>query len=211
MTNEIFEKRARPKVLIGLPTMGNIHTLLAVTLMSWVVDSITGGQYDISLYPTLSVQPVDNARNEIVEEFLKGNATHLLFIDSDTIPTPDALQKLLAHDLDIVSAITPIIEFDDNSKMHYKKWNAVGVDDKHVSPNKGLLEVKGVGSSCIMIKKEVFEKIEKPYYRFLYEDDNGKQILVGEDIHFTIKARAKGIKTYADTSIICKHQKSIMW
>lgn len=205
----------KPKVLIGLPTMGSVHVMLMVLINSWVAEAAMEGVYDLSVYPTMGVSPVDNARNHIVEEFLKTDCTHLLFIDSDTIPPKNALKKLLAAKKDIVSALTPIIEHDENrvndSKGFYRKYNVVGFNDKHVNEHIGLVPCKGAGSSCILIAREVFEKLERPWYRFQYQDDNGVPVIVGEDILFTAKALAAQIVPYVDTSIICGHSKSIIW
>lgn len=197
----------KPKIMIALPTMGNIHTLLAVVIASWIADAHNHGFMNLSIYATLKVQPVDNARNHLVEEFLKEPTnTHLLFIDADTIPPQDALYRLLAHDLPVVSGITPIIEMTA-LREPYRKWNAVDQDDKHVEPNTGLIEVKGVGASFILIRREVFEQLDKPYYKFVYEEED----VISEDIYFTSKCIEKGIKTFADTSIICNHEKSFLW
>jgi hypothetical protein len=200
----------KPKVLIGLPTMASIHTMLLVTITAWMAEAFNGGAYNLSIYPTVCVQPVDNARNDIVKAFLESDCTHLLFIDADTIPPLDTITKLLAHNLPIVSAITPIIEMDAVGNP-YRKWNAVDMNDDHMKPNTGLNECKGVGASCILIKREVFEKMTPPYYRFTYSDDTGKSVVVGEDIYFTINAISKGIKTYADTSILCQHYKNFLF
>lgn len=204
-----------PKVLIGLPTMGSVHTLLLVAIMYWVSEAVKNKDMDILLYPSLNVRPHDRARNHIVEEFMKTEATHLFFIDSDTVPPPDALKKLLQADRDIISGITPIIEHDpkrqNDSSGYYKKYNCVGMDEKHVEPNTGIVPIKGAGGSCILIKKEVFEKLEKPYYKFLDKDDNGKDCLVSEDIYFIIMAISKGITPYCDTSVIAQHDKNVLW
>lgn len=204
----------KPKILIGLPTMGNIHTMLALDIFVWIAEAQKGA-YDLSVYPTMSVQPVDNARNHIVEEFLKTDCTHLFFIDSDTIPPKNALSKLLAADKDVISGLTPIIEHDENRKNDsngfYRKMNVVGMNDKHVNEYIGTVPVKGAGGACILIKRSVFEKMKTPWYRFQYHDDNGKSIIVGEDILFTAKCQELGIQPWADTSIICKHSKVISW
>lgn len=204
------------KVIVGIPTMGHVHTLTLVVLNRWIADALVNRDKGLSIYPTMGVRPVDNARNEIVETFLSDpEATHLLFIDADTVPPMDALDKLLAHDQPIVSAITPIIEHDakrmNDSNGFYKKWNCVGLDDKFVEPNKGLVPIRGAGSSLILIKREVFEKMPKPWYRWLHQDDKGKQVEVGEDIHFIIKSIALGYTPMADTNIIAQHEKSILW
>lgn len=201
----------RPKICIGLPTMSSVDTLLMTVILTWMAEAYKGGEFDLTIMPTINEQPVDNARNHIVQEFLKSDATHLFFIDSDTIPPLDALKRLIAHDRPIISAVTPIIELNDETGEYYRKWNCVGMDDKHMSPNTGTRQCKGAGSSCILIKREVFEKLEMPYYRFVYTDDAGKSVVVSEDIYFIINCLSKGIETYADTSIICRHKKSAIW
>jgi hypothetical protein len=194
--------------------MGNVHVLLLSVIARWIAEAATTGKYDLSLYPTMGVQPVDNARNHIVEEFLKTDCTHLFFIDSDTIPPMNAITKLLSADKPIVSGLTPIIEHDadrkNDSNGFYRKYNVVGMNEKFVNEFIGLIPVKGAGGSCVLIKREVFEKIPPPWYRFV-EDDNGKPIVIGEDIYFTAMAQSVGIQPWADTSIICRHNKPIMW
>lgn len=206
----------KPKILLGLPTMGSMNTMLVVTLMSWVVDAFNNGKYSISMYPTYKVTPVDNARNEVVKQFLKSDCTHLFWIDSDTVPPQNALERLLRVNQPIVSAITPIVEHDpdrkNDSNGFYKKWNAVSKDTgAHVQANTGVLPIIGAGSSCILVKREVYEKLKYPWYRTLYEDDNGKECLVGEDIAFVAKAVGAGFNCYAETSVIAAHEKAILW
>ena len=208
--------------MIGLPTMGSVNTMLMTAILAWVAEAAQGGKYDLMTYHTIGVSPVDEARNVIVEEFLKTNCSHLLFIDSDTIPPRNAISKLLAADKEVVSALTPIVEHDENRKNDsngfYRKYNVVGWNDKHVNDFIGLVACKGAGSSCVLIKREIFEKLPPPWYRFKYEYDNGKKtlggrpVIIGEDIYFT--ARVIGelkIMPYVDTSIICQHSKSILW
>ena len=200
----------KPKVLIGLPTMASVHTMLLMTIVSWMAKAFQGSEYNLSIYPTVNVQPVDNARNEIVKAFLESDCTHLLFVDADTIPPLDAIEKLLAHNLPIVSALTPIIEMTKDGAP-WKKYNCVDTDDKHMRPNTGLRECKGAGTSCLLIRRDVLEQLEMPYFRFKYQDDTGKQVFVSEDIHFIINCLSKGIKTMADTSIICQHYKNFLF
>lgn len=213
-----------PHILIGLPTMANIHVYLFAVLMNWHKKALETGKYSISVYPTVCVQPVDNARNIIVKHFLENpEYTHLFFIDSDTVPPIMTLDKLLAADKDILTALTPIIEFDENYKTEpgrgpandsggfFRKWNCIGIDDNWCRPYTGIVPVKTFGASCVLIKRDVFAKIEEPFFRFKYEDDSGKKTIVSEDVYFAIKALAAGVQSFADTSVICKHNKPILW
>ncbi len=206
----------KPHVLVAIPTMGSINTLLVVILTKWIAEAANTGKYNISFYPTTCVSPVDRAREEVVDVFLKTKCTHLFWIDADTVPKPDALLKLLAHDADIVSGLTPIIIYDEDRKDSdsngfKKKWNCVGLDEKHLTPNTGVQKIFGAGGSCLMVKREVYEKLDRPCYKFIYEDDNGKEANVSEDIYFTLMARSKGFEPICDTSVIAAHYKGIFW
>lgn len=212
----------KPKILIGLPTMGSVHTFLMVQILMWCTEAQQDGKYNISIYPTMSVQPVDNARNEIVETFLKSDCTHLFFIDSDTIPPPDALDKLLALDCDVASGITPIIELDQNrvndSSGFYKRGNILGMDNELLKPDTGIQDMKAGGGSCLLIKRKVLEDLQKPIFRFVYKDShpegvsfNGSKDMMSEDYYFCAKALGKGFIMKCDTTLIAKHQKSVLW
>lgn len=209
------ENVQKPKVLLGIPTMSSVHSLLLLCVSTWIAEAAESGLYNLSIYPTVSVQPVDNARNEIVKVFLESDCTHLFFIDSDTIPPLNALRLMLAYDKDIITALTPIIKYDENRKNDsggfYPQWNVVTLNDEVIKEDIGLQEVKTAGSSCIMIKREVFEKIPKPWYRFLYEDDNGKETQISEDVLFCIKAANAGFKVWCDTTMKCGHAKQTIW
>lgn len=200
-----------PKVVIGLPTMASVHPLTMLVILRWMAEAYSSKLYNLSILPTINEQPVDNARNHIVKDFLESDGTHLLFVDSDTVPPADTIMKMLAQDKLIISGLTPIIDLDEKSGEYFRKWNCVGEDDLHMQPNTGLRKCKGAGGSCIMIKREVFEKLESPWYKFLKKDDNGKVVDVSEDIYFVVTALSKGMETWADTSIICKHYKPALW
>lgn len=212
----------KPKILIAIPTMGSVHTFLMLTILKWVMKYTENGKYNISMYTTMSVQPVDNARNEIVEEFLKSDCTHLFFIDSDTIPPEDALDKLMSLNCDVASGITPIIELDQNrvndSSGFYKRSNILGMDNELVQPDTGIVDMKAGGGSCLLIKRKVLEDLQKPIFRFVYKDChpegvsfNGTKDMMSEDYYFCAKALGKGFTMKCDSSIICRHQKSSLW
>lgn len=198
----------KPNILIGLPTMSQVNTALMIVILKWVANA--GNKYDLNIYPTFSVQPVDNARNQIVDEFLKSDCTHLFFIDSDTIPPDDAIEKLMSHNRDIISGLTPIVYHNEKDGFH-TGMNCTDMEENRLIPNIGLKKIKGAGASCLLIKKSVFETMKPPYFRFLYADDNGKATMVSEDIYFMAMAIGNGIEAYCDTSVVCKHYKPIMW
>lgn len=206
----------KPKILLAVPTMGEINTLLVVSITKWIAEAFNTGDYNISFYPSACVSPVDRAREEIVDVFLESDCTHLFWIDADTVPKTDALKRLLAHDADIVSGLTPIIIYDEakkdsDSNGFKKKWNCVGLDEKHLIPNTGVHKIVGAGGSCLLVKRKVYENRERPFYKFTYKDDTGRDISISEDVYFILMARAKGFDAICDTSVIAAHYKPIFW
>lgn len=142
------------RLLVAVPTMGSVHPILVSRLIQWGQEFPKG---QISFYFTFKVSPVDRARNQVVEFFLKHEQfTHLLFIDSDTIPPIDAPYRLLAHQADIVTGLTPILTYKDDGWEAYD--NAFVSRDQDESGkvtqtniaarNSGVQEVFRCGASC---------------------------------------------------------------
>lgn len=148
--------------------------------------------------------PIDEMRNSIVARAKGIGCSHLLFLDTDMAFPQNTLKKLLTHDVDIVGGLC------------FKRWppfsptmfvgedyNLTVLDDYE----EGLIEVSATGTACLLIKMEVFDFIEKPYFSFYpvpkgYRNE-GKP--VGEDVGFCYRAREAGFKVYVDTTIKTEH------
>lgn len=153
--------------------------------------------------------------------FLKSDCTHLFMVDSDTIPPKDAIDRLLALKCPVATGLTPMVRFDKEARnkdirMNYSTvYNAAEIDKNGTTRNlradTGIREVWGAGGSCLLISREVAEKTPRPLFRNVYEDDNGKQEFMSEDVYFITKARQAGFKSYADTGLICWHSKTIIF
>lgn len=203
------------RVLVGIPTMGAVQPNLVAVLLRWAREFKDD---EVSFYFTYRVSPVDRARNQIVKFFLEepSNFTHLLFIDSDTVPPVDALRRLLSHDQPMVSGLTPILHWNqvakhwdtfDNCFTHQDTDDAGKPTATHVAErHTGLQQIFRCGSSCVLIKREVFEALTKPHYEFLYNEDR-TQHTRSEDIHFCDNVRAAGFTIHADTDVVCNHHK----
>ena len=124
---------------------------------------------------------VQQGRNLIVSEFLNepANYTHLLFIDSDIDFNASTIFKMLEKDKDIIAAPYPMKYIDwgkikrrtdmlkltevkdiANAGYHYpikvEGMNEVVADD-------GVAEVTHAPTGCMLIKREVIEKMIKKY------------------------------------------------
>ena len=131
---------------------------------------------------------ITRARNYLVDEFLRSDSTHLLFIDSDISFQPKDVIALLALDRDVIGGPYP---------KKAIKWKSVktalaknpdidlGVLEKVAgdyvfNPVKGTaqftvtepLEVMEIGTGYMMVKREVFPKFAEHYPNLKYKPDH---------------------------------------
>jgi len=188
-------------VLISIPHTGKLHTELVSVLMNVVKKNpFVGIDFNYGM-------PVDSNRNHIVKKFLKTNYEWLLMIDSDIVPPVNVLD-LLKHGKKIIGAVCfttsdkgipyPVIMERDLEKGW--GWKV----KRDVKP---LMEVDATGASCLLIHRDVLEKIKSPF-RFGYDED-GIVTVVGEDFDFCQKAKKLGHSVWVDTTLQCKHYKEL--
>lgn len=188
----------KPYICIGMPVLmdckANLQTGIYCGKMSMHgnVDFIGKVAHEVS-----------QARNLIVKDFLdEPKYTHLFFLDADTVPPIDVVAKLLEDNKDVVAGVTP---------MHFggqKLWSVgMGINDVyqwipyHCLPDR-LFQCYGFGGTTVLIRREVLEKLEWPYFHTECSPDGRR---LGEDIYFTNKIRKAGFELWCDPSIKCEH------
>lgn len=202
-----IEAKNRPfRVLIGVPIPKidkKINSKLSIFLNECCLRRI-GLPY---MMPSMIAE---YARNGIIRDFLENeqfaNMTHLLFMDADTAPVdPMMLDRLLAHDKDVVAGITPILLTNMNPPV--LQWNVQGKDLKNMEINTisgDLFKAEKVGGTSILIKRHVLEKLSKPYQKSVM-DDNHENFITGEDYYFCNQIRFAGFDIWIDPTQMCHH------
>jgi hypothetical protein len=151
---------------------------------------------------------ITRARNYLVDEFLRTDFTHMLFIDSDIHFDPNDIVALMALDKDVVGGPYPKKSINwaniaetarKNPDLNPKElenlvgeyvFNVVkGTQQFQVSEP---LEVMEIGTGHMMIKREVFDKMAVEYPTIRYKPDH-----VGQ-AHFD---GSRYIHAYFDTVI----------
>lgn len=134
---------------------------------------------------------ITRARNYLVDEFLRSNMTHLLFIDSDIHFNPQDVLALLAIDKDIIGGPYPKKSINWRNINNAARKNANNdkfdpgeleglVGDYVFNPVPGTkqfqvtepLEVMEIGTGFMMIKREVFNKFKEEYPHLNYKPDH---------------------------------------
>lgn len=161
---------------------------------------------------------VGDARNAIVEWALEHKVTYVMFVDDDVILPPFAIQRLgytldtRGPDLypeDKVVACCGIYmskEGELSTPVVYKKNGRGGSWDWKVGD---VFEIESGGTGCMLIRTEVFQHLEKPYFKTVeeYMDCDGEvgAQKITDDIYFCMKVQKAGFKILAHGGVLCGH------
>lgn len=168
-------------IVICTPTRDTVNAGFAYDLVNLVrynsdaVFAVTQGTY------------LSNLRSLLVKTSLQNGASHILFIDSDMRFPHDSLDRLLAHDADIVGA---------NYRQRTQEGFTARKDGSFITSKDktGLEEVDTMGMGVTLIKADVFKKLPEPWFDMPFVGDKH----VGEDVSFCNLARSHGFKIMVD-------------
>jgi GT2 family glycosyltransferase len=194
------------RIAICVPVVEQVSTEFLGSFLNVIFGNMKKYEFVVSFSV---LQPIDLARNELIERALKHNSDYIWFIDSDMILEEGILDNLVNMNKDIASALyfmrsppyKPIVKVIKDEKFFI-------VD--RISLNQ-ILEVDAVGLGCCLIKREVFEKMlekndNKPIFEFKKHKLSNNEIeILSEDTAFCFKAKKTGFKIFVNTGLICKH------
>lgn len=194
-----WEISDKPQLLIGIPHKDYVTTDWALNFRNLQVNVP-------SMFTCSRGAPIDMSRNEIVRSALENDVEYVFFLDSDVVCPPDTIIRLMAHNLPIVTGVY----YTRAPPIEPAVWSEITPSGKQAiafNPGSGLIEADFIGMGCCLIHKSVFKNIEPPYFKWTltFENVNNPGIGRSEDFEFCRKARERGYKIYADTSLICRH------
>ena len=183
-----IEELRKHKVFVATPMYGGMaHGLyikssldLQTTMNKYGIDCKFSFLFNESL--------ITRARNYLLDEFLRSDYTHLLFIDSDIHYNPQDVIALLALDKDVIGGPYPKKSINwgnvaqaarSHPEMEAKELEQL-VGEYVFNVVKGTkqftvtdpLEVMEIGTGFMLVKREVFEKMEKEYPMIRYKPDH---------------------------------------
>ncbi len=164
---------------------------------------------------------IAKARCEVVRAFLEHtDAAWLCWLDTDMVPPPDMIERLLEHaepathpivgGLCFAGGRTKIVPtiyviHNDNDAQTIESETMLSY------PDDMLIEVGGTGSACVLIHRTVFERIAEmmgadhplPWYQDVIVDKKDW----GEDLIFCLRARAADARVWIHTGVKVGHRK----
>jgi len=170
------------KVHICMPCYGGMLT--ESTFMSFIKWSNTARQLGIdwTMETMTNESLITRARNTLTAKFLLNNdSTHLMFIDADIGWEPWHLLVMLNADKDVIGGLYPM-------KSLPIKWCVNGFEG--AKEDGQLQEVSKTGTGFLLIKRHVFEKLNKHPHVIPFKNDIGLDPAL--DAH---------MKTYFDTGV----------
>jgi hypothetical protein len=215
MSDTDTSDRTPTGLMIGVPTMGTVHTRLTARLLEW---ARAVPRDRLTLHFTEHYVPIDRARNAIVEHFLhRTDASHLFMIDSDMIPPLDAPDRLAAHGKDFVTGMTPLPRVDPATGQTIVvdfafAFTGPGEAQNMARPlprDSGLQRISRCGGGCMMMHRAIFERLAPPWFRCAF-DDGQTAMQKSADSEFCDRLRAAGVELWADTGVICRHQRTVL-
>lgn len=195
-----WEIKAAKQVLVGI-----LH--VDFTSIAWAL-GLRNLQIPGHISP-VSGMPYDMARNTICQQVLQNGYEFVFFLDSDVIPPPDTIHRLMAHRQPFISGV-----YHRRSPPHGIPVMLKGGKWITEYPANRLIEVDLVGAGCLLIHRSVLERVphQRPEAGKTYFDwrvDCKGKLPDGECLSedFTLCSHVKkyGIQVLVDTSIQCRH------
>lgn len=183
---------------------------------------------------TFIVERMDvcTARNALVEAFLKSETEWSFWMDSDMILPIDRetfqatalalmVHRATEYGIKMLTGLyfqrqgehRPVVYKRDMTEKSTGKamtfyTEGDGFSAGAVYPGPGAkvpIEVDRAGFGCMLIHRDVYQHIEKPYFKFHYWDPANPEKYTSEDFYFCYKARKAGIKIFLTPEIRCGH------
>ena len=183
-----------PKVMIGVPMTKDFKIDLRTSYwcnrekdfgVGWTFRADAGGS-------------VSRNKNAMIKLLLEKDFTHFFCMNNDTWTSHNAVNKLLAHDVDIVSGVAPGFSGEFFWMGQLERNVVLKI---HKLPDKLTKAARG-GGPGMLVKRKVFEKMEFPWFDFIQGNDGQE---MSEDYYFSDKAVDMGFEVWIDPNIVLHH------
>lgn len=213
-----------PKILVGCPTSNHKnyalkHYVKGVKALRYdnfdilIVDNSKSDNYMEKIqslglpvikgpYSDSARQRIIDSRNILRQKVLDEGYDYFFSLEQDVIPPKDVIQRLLNHNKKIVTGVYFSYQTNNDVTLLVPLlWQRVAKNEVRFMLEKEiaeprLVEVGACGVGCVLIHRDVLEKVK---FRF---DRNDKGF---DDMWFCLDAFNAGFKIFADTSVKCKH------
>jgi glycosyltransferase involved in cell wall biosynthesis len=190
--------QTQKRILIAIPTARYIEPQTFKSIYDQVIPK--GYVADFQYFYGYRIDQIRN----LIAHWVVNGYDYLFAVDSDISFAPNTLQKLLSHDVDMVSGIyrqrTPEHTIEIFRRNHMGGVSHVPWEQLQ---GQGLVQVDGCGFGCVLVKNQVLTTVGAPQFQYHVALDHNQT--VSEDVDFCHKVTARGFRIWADTDVICDH------
>lgn len=163
---------------------------------------------------------IADGRNNLVNYMLANGYDYILFVDNDVILPKNALIDLYNMQWYIatgtyprkeIKTITNDVQYTtlyNHNERNLEVYCPTFMPVKCLEKGK-ITPVDCCGLGCTLIRRDLFSKIEQPYFFFAHEgnpsSNNTDEYCIGEDMYFCRKVLRSGIQIWAHGSVLCGH------
>ncbi len=189
------------KVAICTPCYGDMKVPFVLSLLG-LLGYTPRARPDIALnFSTVTTSVISHNRCELVKQAEAFGADYILWLDADQTFPPDALLRLLAHDLPVVGANIPqrYPPFRPTARRQDEANEAVVVwTTEELAKAKAVEPIAKMGLGVCLVKTSIFKQIPWPPFVEEVTPEHGWQ---GEDFHFFRLVREAGITPHVDHAL----------
>lgn len=163
---------------------------------------------------------IADGRNNLVNYMLANGYDYILFVDNDVILPKNALVDLYNMQWYIstgtyprkeIQTITSDVQYTtlyNHNERNLEVYCPTFMPVTCLQKGK-ITPVDCCGLGCTLIRRDLFSKIEQPYFFFAHEgnpsSNNSDEYCIGEDMYFCRKVLRAGIQIWAHGSVLCGH------
>ena len=183
---------------ICTPARDQVHTAFAFDLANLIGHFVSNHPGDQVTPLVLEGTLIFDQREKLAQMALDAGADYILWIDSDMRFPCDAIDRMVGHGLPIIAAnystrrlpLRPVAALNPEGTAYHHT----------VRGSQKLEMVAHVGMGFMLVKREVFEKLPKPWF-LMSVGDHIPGGLEGEDVYFCRKAAEHGFPTFVDDMV----------
>ena len=218
MQNEKGYDLAGRSLFIALPAYDfKVSLKLAISLAQFAQQAQQHG-VSIQIGSICGCSVVSRARNLLAQDMLDSECTDLMFIDSDINFEAADIFRLMAWTSDPSKGIVAGVPRTRSTTKTYIGTLDYDENGELTMNGMGLVRAKRVATAFMMVRRDVFEKLNDSHPEWRYYDERSERTVpcifdfmktdegyIGEDYLFCDRAREEGFEVWVDPTIKLGH------
>lgn len=184
------------KIFVAVPTLNMVPVKFVSSLIMLLYHHIDGAEIYLQI---VSDSLTYTARDTLAQMAMDQECDYVLWIDSDMVFPADALERLLKHDKDMVTAVYYKRRGDHSPVIYCGVWEGEATT-YYDFPKDGLFEVAGCGFGFVLTRTEVLKAVTERYHLLFHP-----MIGLGEDLSFCNRWLSCGGEIWCDPTIKLGH------